>query len=194
MVVLGVAYVVVLAVGFLRHGLAEPITDPILAVMELLTFASALPLLAVFVAVYAHADRGRRVWGVLALCFGAMFALATMAVHFVELTVGRQTGSHGLVWPSTTYAIELLAWDFCLGVALVLAAASIRADHSSRRVRHGLRITGIFCIGGLVGPAVGNMRLQLLGVFGYAVLLPVVAWMLMRWFRAEDKRHRDLAA
>jgi hypothetical protein len=51
-------------------------------------------------------------------------------------------------------------------------------------VRRGLLITGVLCVAGVVGPAVGNMRLQLVGVFGYAVVLPVVCFMLTRLFRS----------
>jgi hypothetical protein len=39
----GVAYVLVWVVAFARHGLSEPITDSILAVMEVLTLLSAIP-------------------------------------------------------------------------------------------------------------------------------------------------------
>lgn len=182
--VVGITYAVVLALGMARYGLSDPITDPILAIMELLTIASALPLLALFVALHACAEPAGRHWATLALTFAAMFAFATIGVHLVELTVGRATGSHGLVWPSPTYAIELFAWDLLLGLALVLAAGALPADQASQRLRHWLRVTGALCLAGLIGPMVGNMRLQLVGVFGYAVLLPIVAWMLTGWFRA----------
>lgn len=190
----GITYAVVLAVGMARHGLAEPIADPILAIMELLTIASALPLLALFVALHACAEPARRHWATLALCCAAGFAFATIGVHLVELTVGRATGRHGLVWPSTTYAIELFAWDLLLGLALVLAAGALPADQGSLRLRAWLRVTGALCLAGLIGPLVGNMRLQLVGVLGYAVLLPIVAWMLTGWFRAEAGQVRRSAA
>ena len=41
---------------------------------------------------------------------------------------------------------------------------------------------GSLCVIGIVGPVVGNMRLQLIGVFGYAVLLPILAVLLMPFF------------
>lgn len=184
----GIVYAVVLAVGMARHGLSEPIADPVLATMELLTIASALPLLALFVALHASAEPAGRLWSTLALCFAAMFAFATIGVHVVELTVGRAAGRHGLVWPSATYAIELFAWDLLLGLALVLAACALPADQASRRLRFWLRVTGALCLAGLVGPFAGDMRLQFVGVLGYAVLLPIVAWMLTGWFRAAAGR------
>ncbi|MFN0098942.1 MAG: hypothetical protein ACKVS7_09735 [Gemmatimonadaceae bacterium] len=193
-VVVGIAYAIVLAAGMARHGLSEPIADPILAIMEVLTIASALPLLALFIALHASAEPARQLWGTLSACFAAMFAFATTGVHLVELTSGRATGSHGLVWPSATYAVELFAWDFLLGLALVLAARALPATERARRLRLCLRATGGLCLAGLIGPLVGDMRMQLVGVFGYAVLLPIVAWLLTGWFRALDQRHSLPAA
>ena len=43
--VIGVAYMAALASGFAIYGLAAPIVDPLLAVMEVLTLVSALFLL-----------------------------------------------------------------------------------------------------------------------------------------------------
>lgn len=187
-VAVGVAYAAILAVGFARFGLAHPITDPVLAVMEVLTVASAIPILAVFVALHAVAHSSRTHWSLLALCFAAMFALATTGVHVVELTAGRQLGVPGLVWPSVPYAVELLAWDLLLGLALVTGARALPKDQETARVRAALQVTGALCLAGMIGPAVGKMRLQLVGVAGYAVGLPVAAWVLAAWFRGASRR------
>lgn len=185
----GVAYVIVLAIGMARHGLSEPIGDPILAIMELLTILSALPVLALFVAVHASCAPDRKHLATLALVFAAMFCCATMGVHVVELTAGRAMARPGLVWPSVPYAVELFAWDFLLGVALLLGAQTFTPSPSARRIVTGLRLTAALCLIGLLGPLIGNMRIQLIGVVGYAVALPVVAWMLAKWFQgANDRR------
>lgn len=178
----GIAYAVVLAAGMARHGLTEPITDPILMVMELLTIASALPILGVFVAIHAAAPPSGRLAAMLGLLLASMFTCATVGVHVVELTAGRALARSGLVWPSVPYAIELFAWDLLLGLALLFAAQALPHTRAARRLTLGLRATGALCVAGLIGPLVGNMRLQLVGVAGYAVLLPLVAWMLARWF------------
>ena len=185
--VVGITYAVVLAIGMEQSGLSKPIGDPVLAIMELLTIASALPLLSLFVALHACAAAAQRIWATLALCFCAMFAFATMGVHLVELTAGRAAGKYGMVWPSVTYAIELFGWDFLLGLALLCAAGALPTHKTSNRLRHWLLVTGALCLAGLIGPLVSNMRLQLIGVFGYAILLPIVAWMLTGWFRAEAR-------
>jgi hypothetical protein len=179
----GVAYMLVLGMGFARHGLSEPIRDPILAIMEVLTLLSAGPLVSLTVAILLVAPPERRAHGILALCFMVMFATATSGVHVVLLTAGRQMEIPGLVWPSTAYAVELLAWDLFLGIALMFCAAAMDSRDASTSLRRGVQITGMLCIAGIIGPVLGNMRLQLVGVFGYAVALPVVAFALIRWFR-----------
>jgi hypothetical protein len=184
MVLVGAAYVVVLGVGFSRHGLSEPIADPILAVMEVLTVVSAIPVVTLCAALHVITAPPRRVWGLLALCFACMFAVTTIAVHLVELTAGRQLGRAGLVWPSTTYAVELVAWDILLGLCLLAVWAALGTDRAVRRLRAVVMVTSICCLVGIAGPVVGNMRWQLIGVFGYSLLLPAVAWGLRGWFRS----------
>lgn len=183
-VVVGVAYASVLAAGMAHYGLSVPIGDPILALMEMLTIASALPVLVQFGAFHAVATPPGRIRATAALGFAVLFSLTTTGVHVFELTIGRATGRHGLVWPSVTYAVELLAWDVLLGLALVCAATALPNDNESRRLRQWLLATGVCCLLGIIGPLVDNMRLQLIGVFGYAVLLPIAAWVWAGWFRA----------
>lgn len=180
----GVAYAVVLAVGIRGAGDA-PIGDPILAIMELLTLASALPLLVLVAALHARARAEHRLAGVVALAFATLFAGTTSAVHFVGLTAGRQAGGGLLAWPSTAYALELLAWDVFLGVALLAAAATVEGPGAARQARRAMVLCGVLCLAGTVGPAVGDLRLQRVGVFGYAVVLPVAAWLLRRVNEAE---------
>jgi uncharacterized membrane protein YhaH (DUF805 family) len=43
-------------------------------------------------------------------------------------------------------------------------------------------VLAALCLAGTIGPVVGNMRVQLIGVGGYALVLPVVAVLLMRAF------------
>lgn len=202
MAAVGVAYAAALAAGFARYGLRAPITDPLLGVMEALTFLSAPVLLALVAAVRADAAPARRVYGTLALACMTLAAGLTTAVHFVELTARRQLGASGIAWPSAAYAVELLAWDFWLGLALVCAGAALPARGAEapgganpratldQAARLGLQAAGALCLAGLVGPLVGRMRLQLVGVFGYAVVLPATCVLLARRFRPATAAQR----
>jgi hypothetical protein len=179
---IGVSYILALAAGFARHGFQEPIIDPALAIMEVLTLLSAPAIVILMAAIHDRAAPGRKIYGVAALAFGTLCAGTTSAVHFIELTAARQLDGGGIVWPSRAYAAELLAWDVFLGLALVFAARVFDGDGPERRVRRALSICGVLCLAGTVGPVVGNMRLQLVGVAGYAGVLPVASFLLARLF------------
>ena len=192
--VVGLAYGGVLAVGMSTHGPTEPIGDPLLAIMEILTIASALPILCLMVALSALAPRKRQMAGVLTLSFGVLFAGTTCMVHFLELSAGRQLGTTGMVWPSMAYAAELLAWDVWLGLALLGAAQVLADEPAARAAQRALGLAGLLCLFGTVGPLVGSMRWQRIGVVGYAVVLPVAAFLLARWFRTLPLTHSLSAA
>jgi hypothetical protein len=162
--------------------LHEPITDPVLAIMEVLTLLSAPAIVTLMAAVHERAMPERKVYGLIALAFGTLCAGTTSAIHFIELTAVRQMEGGGIVWPSCTYAAELLAWDVFLGLALVFAAPVFAGGQRERTVKRGLLACGALCLAGTIGPVLGDMRLQLVGVLGYAGLLPVVSFLLARLF------------
>ena len=186
---IGVAYLVTLMIGVRFHGLDEPIGDPILAVMEVLTLMAAPVIVVMIAAVHEYAPMHRKIYGLVSLAFAIVFGGMTSAVHFVELTALRQQGSGGIVWPSPEYAVELLAWNLFLGLALLFAAPVFDSGGAERGVRRGLVVGGLLCVAGIIGPAVGTIRLQLVGVFGYAVVLPVVCFMMGRLFHGDHKHH-----
>ena len=179
----GVAYGIALIIGFATRGLSAPIVDPLLAIMEVLTLIAALLLLVVMAAIHARASPDRKLAGAVAFAFMMLATGTTGVVHFVELTAMRQLGSASLVWPSPMYAAELLAWDVFLGLSLVFAALTFDNSGRERHVRRGILMCGTLCLLGVVGPAVGDMRLQLVGVFGYGGVLPVVCLLVSRLFR-----------
>ncbi|MCL4215364.1 MAG: hypothetical protein KJZ74_15790 [Gemmatimonadales bacterium] len=179
----GVAYVVTVGIGMALFGLREPIGDPILGVMEVLTLVSAVPTVVLMAAIHEHVDGGRKLHALIALCFAVLFAGLTCVVHFVELTAVRQLGTGRIAWPSAEYAAELLAWDLFLGLALVFASRALADEPGVGWVRGALLAAGALCLGGLVGPVTGRMEWQFVGVFGYAIVLPIASFGLARWFR-----------
>ena len=180
---IGMAYVVTLAVGFAAAGFAKPIVDPVLAVMEILTLLSAPILVVLMAAVHAYSAPQYKVHSLVAFAFMVLMAGLTSSVHFVELTAVRQSATAALIWPSTAYAIELLAWDVFLGLSLLFAAPVFTAGKLEEAIRAGLYVAGTLCIVGILGPTSGDMRLQFIAVAGYAAVLPVVFLFLAMLFR-----------
>jgi hypothetical protein len=181
--VVGVAYVVVVAFGISQAGFDDPIVDPTLAVMEALTLLSAPIIVALSASIYETASRDRKVFGAMALVFSGVMAGLTSAVHFVALTAGRQTDFAVLEWPSTLYAVELLAWDVFLGLSLLCAALVFVGSGVRAFARWSLVVAGTLSLVGAIGPIVGDMALQRIGILGYGVGLPIVALILCRFFQ-----------
>jgi len=184
----GVAYIVVVAIGITEAGLHNPIVDPILAVMEVLTLVSAPLVVAVMAAIYETAEPDRRILGLLAVIFAGIMAGLTSAVHFVALTAGRQTDFTVLQWPSTLYAVELLAWDVFLGLSLLCAAFVFSGSGIRGLCRWSLFIAGALSLLGVIGPVTGDMALQRIGIVGYGIVLPVAMGMLSQFFRRHSER------
>jgi len=191
---LGLVYVPTTAAGFvLGGGLSGPIRDPYLAVMELLILLLAPALVIAFAALHAYAPASKKTLSLSALVLGALMAGMTIGVHVVALTVGRQATATTLpgftllfswTWPSMIYALDIAAWDFCLGLALLLAALVFSDDRHGAWVRRGMVISGVLCLGGLLGAVFGNMNVRDIGIVGYALVLPVVALLMGRLFTA----------
>jgi hypothetical protein len=168
----------------------DPVGDPFLAVMEILTILSALGFLGLVLAVKCFADDRHRIHALAALSLGTLAAGLTMAVHFVQLTAVRQLWraeaipDYRLIWPSPQFAVEYLAWDLLVGLALVVASSVFLGSRTSRPAGLALLGSGVLCIGGLAGPLSGRMILQSIAIVGYAIVLPLAAALVGRVFRA----------
>ena len=178
----GVLYAVVLIFGIATTGLRDPIGGWVLDVMETLTLLSAPLIVILFSAIHTSAAPEAKVFTLAAFAFAASAGALTAAVHFVGLTALQQLGRQGISWPSELYAIELLAWDLFLGLALISASPAFAA--SDRTLHHLLLATGGLCVLGGAGPLLGLMPLQFIGVLCYGALLPITAFLLARRFRS----------
>lgn len=180
---IALVYVIVGIIGVVaqaRH--TDPLrqVDPFLFILELLIFLCAPTLVVMMTAVHANAPPERKTYSLVALGFMLMFSVLTCGVHFARLTVGRQVAASqefsrllSLDWPSITLAIDLLAWDFFLGLSLLFAAFVFSGSRLQTNLRAGMVLGGSLCVAGSLGPLLGYMELALLGVLGYALVLPM---------------------
>jgi hypothetical protein len=190
---LSLAYVPTTVAGLVDSGLGDPIRDPYLAVMELLILPLAVVLILAFAAVHAWAPARAKTLSRSALALVALTAGITICVHAAVLTVGRQADETTLpgftllfswTWPSVVYALDIAAWDLCLGIALLLAAPVFPPGPRSGSIRHGLILSGTLCLAGLLGVILGDMNVRNIGIVGYAFVLPVVMLLMGRLFAA----------
>ena len=188
---IGVLYVATISLWLLILAMPrEPIGDPFLAVMEVLTIVSALAFLGLVLAIRCFAEEQHHVHALASTALGTLAAGCTLAVHFVQLTSVRQlwrtgaTADYRLIWPSPQFAVEYLAWDLLIGLTLVVASFVFSGSRASRPAGVALMTSGVLCIAGLVGPLSGRMIWQNIAVIGYAIGLPIAAAMLARVFSA----------
>lgn len=154
---------------------------------------STVGLVTMVAAVCACAPRDRMTFALTALAFIIVFTVLTSSVHFASLTVMRQ-GDPGVLpllsrqlsfepRPTLAMSLDLLAWDFFLGLSLVFAALVFSDGGLARRVRVSTIVTGTLCIVGTLGPATGHLGIQYVGIAGYALALPVTCPRLAMLFR-----------
>ena len=187
----GILYVAVITLWLIIEATPrEPIGDPYLAVMEILTMVSALALLGLVIAIWCFADAARRVQALGALSIGSLAAVLTMAIHFVQLTAVRQLWRAGrvsdyrLVWPSPLFAVEYFVWDILVGLTMVSAGFALAGGPAAVHARRALLIGGVLCLVGTAGPLSGRMLVQNVAVLGYTVVFPLAGAFMAGVFRA----------
>jgi hypothetical protein len=188
---IGVLYVATIMLWLLVQATPrEPIPDPYLAVMEVLTILSAAALVGVVLAIWCFADVYRSIPAMATLLFGTSAAVITAAVHFIQLSAVRQLWHAGLVpdyrlvWPSTLFAAEYFAWDILVGLTMICASFAVAGAPRGKPGPGVLRVAGILCLAGAAGPFTGRMTLQNVALLGYAIGLPIAVVFVARGFRA----------
>ena len=154
----------------------------------MLTILSALALVMLMVAIHACAPAHARTFSMTTLGWMLGMAALTMSVHIIQLTVARRIDPStvpgfdrlfGWHWPSLMWGFEITAWDLLLGLSLV-CAAPVFAGRRYATARRGLLVSGVLCLAGLLGPALNVIAWRELGIFGYAVVLPLTCLALSR--------------
>jgi hypothetical protein len=115
----------------------------------------------------------RKTCALTALAFIVAFAVLTCGIHFASLTVGRQIESSAFPglslqlsfgWRTLTLGLDLLTWDFFLGLSMLFAVPVFKGDGLRKPVRVNMIVTGTLCLAGTLGPASGHLHIQYLGI------------------------------
>lgn len=186
--VLGIVYGVTLVLGLLSlKSSQDPIGDPFFSIMELLIVLMSALMVTSMVAVHAYAAPDVKAYSLSALAFMILLAGITSSVHFVILTVGHQIEATRLPWvpllvsfkwPSVTYALDILAWDWFFALSMLFAAPVFKDSNLERTVRLLMIISGVLSLIGLIGVPLENMQIRMIGVLGYVVVSPLVFLLL----------------
>jgi hypothetical protein len=186
-----VAYVAVFVAGFASIGnTSAPLPDPYLAIGEIMILVMAPIMVCLMLAIHQCAPKQAKPFTLVALGWMLAAAAFTIVVHFVGLTVARHINPaafpgyariFGWQWPSTFYAIDIVAWDVFFGLALLFAVPAF-ADRADAWVRRGLILSGSMCLIGLVGPFANMLGLRTIGIVGYTIVFGLTCLPLSRTF------------
>jgi len=187
-VMLQVAYAVTLAVGFLSlESSQQPIGDPMFSILEVLILAMMPAMVALMVAVHAWAPTRTKTLSLTSVVFMGLLAGVTSSLHFVILTLSRQTAFAELSWlplflsfkwPSVAYALDILAWDVFFALSMLAAAPVFGGGRLAVSIRVLMITSGVLSLAGLSGVVGGDMRLRNIGIVGYLGVFMVIAALL----------------
>lgn len=173
---LGLAYLLVTGIGLATLPARDaPIGQPWFGAMEILILLLVPFLLGLAAAVRGTGLAPRFTRAALPIMAAAL--ALTSVVHLSILLLGVEDA---FAWPSLPYALDILAWDGLFAIAVLLMAPAFRGEPAIRRL---LLASGGLALFGLLGPITGVMALRMIGVLGYAVLFPIAAALIARWFR-----------
>lgn len=182
MFALGIIYLATTSLGLLSlHSPQDPIGDPYFSMMELIIVLMAPFMILSMVAIHAYTAPAAKAYSLPALILMSVAAGITASIHFVILTVSRPIAAAGFGgvdlllsfrWPSVAYALDILAWDFFVALSLLFAASVFRQGSLEAAVRILLLVSGGLSLLGLIGVPLADMQVRLIGVAGYAAVLP----------------------
>lgn len=198
-----VAYVAVFVAGFASiRNTSDPLPDPYLAIGEILILVLAPIMVCLMLAIHQCAPKQAKPFTQIALGWMIAAAAFTTVVHVVQLTVARHIDPATFPgyarifdwrWPSTFYAIDIVAWDVFFGLSLLFAVPAFAHRRDATVVLRGLILSGSLCLIGLVGPFANVIGLRTIGILGYTVVFGLTCLPLGRAFKV-DIPPPDLAA
>jgi hypothetical protein len=192
-VVLSAAYLVPLVLGFATLPSPDvPFLEPWFSMMEVLIILMAPLMVTLTVAIHSAAPVARKPYSLAGVVFMGITAGITCSVHFTLLTLSRRADFVSLPWlkslltfqwPSVSYTLDVLAWDVFFGISMLCLVPVFSGSRLNRAIRALLLASGIIAIAGLAGIVLDDMSIRNIGIVGYAVVYPVAAVLLARFFQ-----------
>jgi len=193
----GIAYLVILAVMVASSTPMTEYNNPLLVAASVLMLIGPMGLIPLWSAIYLLTTKDKRVFSLISLIFVILFSAATSINRWVHLTIVRLAPAldmpKGLEWftpygeYSIMFAIEMLAYGWFLGIAL-LSIAPIFYKRSTRLecfLFWILLISGICCLLGGIGQllAIESMLIFMISMTGWSLGLGLSNVFLAVWFK-----------
>lgn len=186
------AYILAM-LGVLASGSGIPPVAPYDTAISLISLLAAPVMVLLWTVVHRALPPERRVLSQASLAFVTVFAALTGINRYVSLTVVPQARRAGMTdglewftpyaWPSVMTAIEMLAWGWWLGLAMLTLAPAFREGRLERALRGALLATGALCLVGVLSQVTGVEAFAAVGVLGWGPGMMAVFVLLALWFR-----------
>lgn len=196
-IVLAAAYLGAIAAMFITGSI--PPAEPYICIVSVVSLASAPLFVFLWAILHDTVPSETRIFARTSLALIVIFATLTSINRYVALTVVRQSMDMGITnglnwfmpygWPSIMAAIEVLAWGFFLGLALLFLAPVFRTGRLELAIFWTLIVSGVFALIGLLGQIMNSVALNLLGIIAWGPGLVVLFSLLASWFKNMKSLH-----
>lgn len=190
-IVLAVAYLVAVAAMFITGAI--PPAEPYISIVSVVSLASAPLLVFLWAILHNISSPEKKIFTQTSLALIVIFATLTSINRYVALTVVRQSVERGITdglnwfmpygWPSIMAAMEVLAWGFFFGLALLFLAPVFRTGRLELIIFWTLVLSGIFSLIAVLGQIMNSVVLNLLGIIAWGPGLIVLFLLLASWFK-----------
>ena len=144
------------------------------------------------VVVHSYAPKEKQLFSFIALLFMVMMTCITSGVHFTILAIGylKMPELLSFQWPSVVYALDILAWDWFFGLAMLFAANVFTDGRLEQSIRVLMITSGVLSLAGLIGVPFDNMQIRNVGIIGYTLVASIVFLLLGNLFKTRNKQIR----
>jgi hypothetical protein len=198
--VLAIAYFLAIIAVILFDSF--PPHDPYQSIISVISLISVPILVFLWVVISECSNPEKRIFTHGSLALMIIFGGLTSINRYVSLTIipqavqlGKTTGLEWFQpygWPSIMAAIEVLAWGFYLGLALLCLAPAFSSGMIEKTIFWTLILSGIFCLVATFGQVLNIALLNILGVLAWGPGLIILLSMLAKWFKVKEKHPEEV--
>jgi hypothetical protein len=193
------------AVTFTLSMLALDVTETVAVVRKIgndplsvgVSILIPLAFVAMLAAIHTSTPASRRLWTLLGLVFGSIWAAVSVPNYFLQLTVVRWGGDSVASFAdlrAAPWALNVVGWGLFLGLGALATSVGFCGTRRARLARWLFALSGVSMLVLLLGFVMSSTVVQLAGAFsGWFVTLPVAGIITALIFLDRPARSKSAA-
>jgi hypothetical protein len=172
-----------------------PPVEPYQTLISVITYLFVPVQVLIWVSIHQLTRPEKHVFSLGSLALTIIFATLTSINRYNALTVLPQAKALGLTaglewfepygWPSIMAAMEVQAWGFYLGLALLCLAPVFDMGRLDKAIFWVLILSGVLCLLSSVGQVFNNAALNMLGIAAWGPGMIALTVLLAIWFKGK---------